>query len=65
MFEKFTRAILITAVATAGAAWVLSVLQDRKQGPRGLLGPGAAEVDADALPDEQRRAMLDELEAQL
>lgn len=61
--SKLFRALLVSAVATGAAAVVLKLIEpEAPPVPSKATGPY---VDADALPKEQRDALLQELDAQI
>lgn len=60
--SKLFRALLISAVATGTAAVVLNILKpEERPTPRPKPGTGPY-VDADAMTDEQRDLLMQELE---
>lgn len=63
MFRKLVRALLVTAFATVAAIVTIRWFDDEASTP--ARGTGTPEVDADALDDAEREALLRELEAQI
>lgn len=63
MFRKLMQALVVSTMATGVAVAVFRWLDGPP--PKPSARPGLPEVDADALSDDERRALLGELDAQL